>query len=313
MQLSIIIVSWNTRELLDRCLTALQAELSQLSLDGHSLTDGSSTTHEWEVFVVDNDSQDGSADMVDCKHGWVRLIRNGENLGFARANNQALKMAAGDFVLLLNPDTEVQTGSISTLLAFLRDHPQCGVVAPQLLNTNGSIQRSCRAFPTFVGMLYELIGLSRVFSAGSSYGSRFRAYKMLDWNHDDERQVDQPMGACLMTRKEVLDEVGLLDEGYFMLFEEVDWCYRVKKKGFEIWFTNNSKVVHHHGQSIKQVKVRMILSSHRGLYRFWHKHYRGNRWYMDGFAYVSLMLLAYMRICAYLLRNAVAGAKKNAT
>lgn len=300
MRLSIVTVSWNTRDLLDRCLTTVREELDRMP------------DIESEVFLIDNDSHDGSADMVAQKHPWVRLVRNEENLGFAKANNQALKQTTSDFVLLLNPDTEVRPGAIRTLIDFLNNNPRCGVVAPQLLNTDGSVQRSCRAFPTFVGMLYELLGLSRMFPPGSTQGQKFRAYKMLDWNHDDRREVDQPEGACLMIRRAVLDEVGLLDEGYFMLFEEVDWCYRVKQHGWQIWFEPASQVVHHYGQSIKQVKARMILSSHRGLYRFWRKHYRGNRWYMDGIAYTGLMILAYIRIMAYMLKNALSGGQRKA-
>jgi len=300
MSLSIVTVSWNTRELLNRCLVTVKEELDRMP-DLKS-----------EVFVIDNDSHDGSADTVAQNHPWVRLIRNKENFGFAKANNQALRETTSDYVLLLNPDTEVHEGAIKKLIAFLDNNPRCGVVAPQLLNTDGSVQRSCRAFPTFIGMLYELIGLSKMFPPGSSQGSQFRAYKMLDWNHDDRREVDQPEGACLMIRRTVLDEVGHLDEGYFMLFEEVDWCYRVKQKGWQIWFDPDAQVVHHYGQSIKQVKARMILSSHRGLYRFWRKHYRGNRWYMDGFAYTGLMMLAYVRIFAYMLKTALQGGQRTA-
>jgi len=300
MRLSIVTVSWNTRDLLDRCLTTVKQELDSLS------------DVESEVFLIDNDSHDGSADMVAKNHPWVRLVRNQSNLGFAKANNQALRETTSDYVLLLNPDTEVLPGAIKTLIEFFETNPNCGVVAPQLLNTDGSVQRSCRAFPTFIGMLYELLGLSRMFPAGSEQGKKFREYKMLDWNHDDKREVDQPEGACLMIRRKVLDEVGLLDEGYFMLFEEVDWCYRVKQHGWQIWFEPASQVIHHYGQSIKQVKARMILSSHRGLYRFWRKHYRGDRWYMDGFAYVGLMLLAYARIAAYMLKTALKGGRQEA-
>jgi GT2 family glycosyltransferase len=227
------------------------------------------------------------------------LQRNAKNLGFAAANNQALKIVDAEFVLLLNPDTEVRPGVIDCLTRFLNEHPQAGVVAPQLLSTDGSIQKSCRAFPTFSGMLYELLGLSRLFPKAE----KFREYKMLDWNHDDERQVDQPEGACLLIRKETLTQVGLLDEGYFMLFEEVDWCFRAKEAGWQIWFTPKAQVVHHYGQSIKQVKARMILSSHRGLYRFWHKHYRQGRWYLDPIAYCGLMSLAGLRIIAYRLKS----------
>jgi GT2 family glycosyltransferase len=184
-------------------------------------------------------------------------------------------------------------------LNFLDTHPQAGVVAPQLLNTDGSVQRSCRQFPTFKGMLYELIGLSRMFPNRRE----FRQYKMLDWNHDDEREVDQPEGACLMVRRRILEEVGTLDEGFFMLFEEVDWCYRIKEQGWQIWFTPAARVIHHYGQSIKQVKAKMILSSHRGLYRFWKKHYRQDRWYLDWLAFSALMSLAYVRILSHRIRQ----------
>jgi GT2 family glycosyltransferase len=284
MQLSVIIVSWNTRDLLRRCLVTLQSELAGI---------------ESEVFLIDNNSADGSADMVRAEHPWVRLTANDTNRGFAAANNQAMRVATGKYVLLLNPDTEVKTGSISTLMKFLDDNPKAGIVAPQLLNSDGSIQRSCRQFPTFLGMFYELLGLSRLFPNNA----KFRQYKMLDFEHDVQCQVDQPEGACLLLRKQVVDEIGMLDEGYFMLFEEVDWCYRIKQAGWEIWFTPAAQVLHHYGQSIKQVKVRMILSSHRGLHRFWSKHYKKGRWYMDPPVYAGLMCLAYARILSHLIKN----------
>lgn len=299
MRLSVVIVSWNTRELLRRCLQTLRQDLEAYPGAGR-----------FEVFLVDNASADGSAQMVAKEHPWVKLTANSENRGFAAANNQAFATASGDYVLLLNPDTEVQPGAIAHLIHFLEAHPQAGIVAPQLLNSDGSIQRSCRAFPTFLGMVYELVGLSKMFPAGSKAGAKFREYKMLDWNHDDEREVDQPEGACLLLRRKVIEEVGTLDEGFFMLFEEVDWCFRIKQQGWEIWFTPGARVIHHYGQSIKQVKTKMILSSHRGLYRFWRKHYRGERWYMDAFAYLGLMTLAYLRIVAYEAKVLLSGSRE---
>lgn len=290
MDLSVVVVSWNTRALLSKCLTTLKAELQSLSPNIQS-----------EVFLIDNNSADGSAEMAAAEHPWVHLTANKDNLGFAKANNQAFRIAKGRLVLLLNPDTEVQPGALRILIDFLDQHPKAAIVAPQLLNSDGSVQRSCREFPTFIGMVYELIGLSKMFPDNQTFGR----YKMLDFNHDVERQVDQPEGACLLVRREVMDRVGLLDEGFFMLFEEVDWCYRIIEAGYEIWFTPEAKVIHHYGQSIKQVKVRMILSSHRGLYRFWYKHYRHGRWYLDPIAYGGLMALAYFRIFAHSLKSAV--------
>jgi GT2 family glycosyltransferase len=284
VKLSVIIVSWNTKDLLRACLSSLHKEIAAL---------------EAEVFVVDNDSSDGSAAMVAAQFNSVKLIANATNRGFAAANNQALALASGDYILLLNPDTEVQPGGLPFLIEFIERHPKAGIVAPQLLNSDGSIQRSCRQFPSFLGMTYELLGLSRMFS----HVQKFRQYKMLDWNHDDERQVDQPEGACLLVRRAVIEQVGKLDEGFFMLFEEVDWCYRIKQAGWEIWFTPGAKVVHHYGQSIKQVKAKMILSSHRGMYRYWRKHHRGRRWYLDAPAYAGLMGLAYARILSHGLKS----------
>lgn len=285
--------------MLRRCLEALKLDLEA------SLGAG-----DFEVFLVDNASADGSADMVKAEFPWVKLTANAENRGFAAANNQAFATASGDYILLLNPDTEVQPGAISHMFRFMESHPVAGIVAPQLLNSDGSVQRSCRAFPTFLGMIYELVGLSKMFPPGSKIGAKFREYKMLDWNHDDEREVDQPEGACLLLKRKIIKEVGTLDEGFFMLFEEVDWCYRIKQHGWEIWFTPGARVIHHYGQSIKQVKAKMILSSHRGLYRFWRKHYRGERWYMDAFAYVGLMALAYARIAAYELKVLLSGSRE---
>ena len=149
MLISVIVVSWNTRELLRACLASLRRELVGVSA---------------EVFLIDNDSADGSADMVAADFPEVRLIANKTNRGFAAANNQALETVTGEFVLLLNPDTDVHPGALNNLVEFMRAHPRAAVVAPQLLNTDGSIQRSCRQFPTFLGMLYELMGTEQIFS-----------------------------------------------------------------------------------------------------------------------------------------------------
>lgn len=290
LDLSIVIVSWNTRELLRKCLQTVAVEQRAGCA---------------EVFVVDNHSGDGSAAMVASDFPWVKLIANRDNRGFAKANNQAIWLSRGKKVLLLNPDTELKPGCLEQLMRFLDDHPQAGVVAPQLLNTDGSIQRSCRELPTLRGMLYELFGLSRLYRKFPEFGR----YKMLGFDYSYECRVDQPEGACLLIRREVLDEVGLLDEGYFMLFEEVDWCHRVKQAGWEIWYTPSAQVVHHYGQSIKQVKAKMIVSSHSGLYRYWHKHHSHGRELFAPLVYASLMALAVVRIISHLIRQKCSAAK----
>ncbi len=325
MRLSVIIVSWNTCQLLGRCLETLTAELKkqQLSVENEDIAEQSAArsraessvdkrvearepqprqrSNLSEIYVIDNASADNSAQMVQEKYPQFKLIANKENLGFAKANNQALKQVTGQYILLLNPDTEIRPGALGVLMDFLDRHPKAAVIAPQLVNTDGSVQLSCRAFPSFIGMLSELTGISRLMPPGS----KLRSYKMLDWHHDDEREVDQPEGACLLIRKEVFDQVGFLDEDYFMLFEEVDWCYRVKQAGWQIWFTPTAQVIHHMGQSIKQVKEKMILSSHKGMYRYWYKHHRNGQWYWDAVISSVLMALAYIRIASYRLRKII--------
>jgi len=305
VQLSVIIVSWNTCKLLDRCLETLLAEVEKQQLSiAKELTESELSAKRQplcEIFVIDNASADNSAELVQKKYPQINLIANKENLGFAKANNQALKQASGKYILLLNPDTEIQAGALKVLIDFLDHNLQAGVIAPQLLNTDGSVQMSCRAFPSFIGMLSELTGVSRFMPAGS----KLRSYKMLDWQHDTERQVDQPEGACLLVRKELFDQVGLFDEEYFMLFEEVDWLFSVRKVGWQIWFTPTAKVIHHMGQAIKQVKVKMILSSHKGMYRYWYKHHRFEKWYLDTFVYGALMTLAGLRICSYRINRVI--------
>ncbi|MBK7750968.1 MAG: glycosyltransferase [Candidatus Obscuribacter sp.] len=222
MLLSIVIVSWNTRDLLRASLVALKAEVALLQ----SQIPGATV----ETFLVDNASADGSAAMAASEHPWVHLIANNDNLGFAKANNQAFKLSTGDFVLLLNPDTEIKPGALFTLLEFLKSHPEAGIVAPQLLNSDGSIQRSCREFPTFKGMLYELIGLSRMFSSDSAFGQEVRRYKMLDFAHDHARQVDQPEGACLLVKREIFDKVGTLDEGFLCSLKKWTGAFVLSKR-----------------------------------------------------------------------------------
>ena len=168
-------------------------------------------------------------------------------------------------------------------------HKEAGAMGAKLLNPDRTLQHSIYNFPNVVLALFSLFSPHNLLPV-------FRLSYIRYWDkHDKTKAVDYVSGACLMVRQKTIKEIGILDEGFWMLFEEVDWCYRIKKAGWQIWFTPSAKVLHHYGQSIKQVKVSMILSSHRGLYRFWKKHYRGNRWYLDGFANAGLMSLASLK------------------
>ncbi len=287
MNFIIVIVSWNTKDLLRDCLRSVFLELANAQLMA-------------KVFVVDNNSADGSAQMVREDFPNVKLIANSENLGFAAANNQVLLHYPAPFYLILNPDTEVLPGAFQTLLKFMESHPKAGIVAPQLLNSDRSIQRSCRSFPTISGMTFALLGLK------SFRGKKIGNYLMLDFDHKSTSQVDQPEGACLLVRSEIVEKLDAFDERFFMLFEEVDWCYRIKQAGYEIWFNPEAKIIHHYGQSIKQVKAKMIYYSHRSFYLYITKHSSSVLLFIfKPLLYCGLMVLAGLRIVTYLIRSKI--------
>ncbi len=272
--ISIIIVSWNTREYLDACLTSIRQAPDEVSR---------------EVIVVDNASEDGTVEMLQQDHPGVELIANSENRGYAAANNQGIEAASGENVLLLNPDIVVHEGALEVLGGFLDTHPSAGAVAPRLILPDGSVQASCRSFPTPDVVLYEALGLSRLFPRSRRFGK----YRMSWWDYDEERRVDQPMASALLIRADALTEVGLMDEQFPIFFNDVDLCKRMWDAGWEIWFTPNASMDHVGGASTGQVRRRMIVESHRSFRAFYRKHYRGE---IPAWAYygaVGLLQLGY--------------------
>ncbi len=239
IDLSIVIVSWNVRDLLRRCLNSFSATALLPAPEGLRC----------EVFVVDNASRDGSAEMVRTEFPQVTLIQNTENVGFTRGNNQALARATGRYMLLLNPDTEVVGDALATMADYMDAHPQVGVLGPQLVYPDGSIQSSRRRFPTLATMFVESTVLQRLFG----HSSLVRRYYMLDKAHDAIQEVDWMVGACLMARREAVQSVGLLDERFFMYSEEMDWCLRIKRQGWQVVYLPTARVVHHEARSSEQV------------------------------------------------------------
>lgn len=257
-QLDICIVSWRTRELLRICLTSVvgQAEVGR-------------------IVVADNASGDGTAQTVREEFPSVHLIANAENVGFAAANNQALRACEAPFVLLLNPDTEVQPGALRALLNAFGEVPRAGAVAAQLLSPDGSIQRSCRSFPEPAALLYDALGLARLSPRSPTFGR----YRMTYWDHSTRREVDQPMASALALRRAACDRIAtdggdLFDEEFPLYFNDVDLCWRLRREGWNIIFEPAARVVHHHGRSTWQVRPAAILDSHHSLIRFYRKHYR---------------------------------------
>ncbi len=285
VDVSVCIVNWNTREHLRECLRSLQENVTGVEI---------------EVVVVDNASADGSADMVREEHPWVKLLAQDENTGYAAGNNVAMWEAGGRYKLLLNADIVVRPGSVEYLVDFLDEHEKAGAVAPRLRHKDGSIQRTCRSFPDPEVVLYEALGLRRLFPRSRRFGK----YRMSWWDYDDERVVDQPMASALMLRDEALAEVGPFDESFRIFFNDVDLCRRLWDEGWEVWFTPEVEMLHEGGASTRQVWGDMIVESHRSLMAYYRKHYRGKVFGpVYGLAMALLGAGMYVRLVGHALRG----------
>jgi N-acetylglucosaminyl-diphospho-decaprenol L-rhamnosyltransferase len=250
MDLSIIIVNWNTKDLLAGCLRSLFATVPNL---------------DFEVILLDNASTDGSADMVRMQFPQVKLIQSQENVGFARGNNVALTHATGQCVLLLNPDTVVLDGAIEQLYQALQTFPVLGGVGAQLLNPDGSCQPSWGHFPS---LWTEVPGLNRL----KSTAPQAFAHDLLQNTKPSVLSIDWVSGACLMFRRETLDQVGLLDEDYWLYTEETDWCFRARKAGWEIGWLPEAQVVHIARAASRQDLAKAMIHYYRSRLRFLAKH-----------------------------------------
>jgi hypothetical protein len=195
---------------------------------------------------------------------------NEQNLGYARGNNQAVERATGRYILLLNPDTEITNDALTRLVDFMEAHPDAAAAGCRLVRPDGTVDRSCRGFPEPGAVAAEFFGLSQLFPRSRKLG----AYRMTWFRYDDEALVDQPMGSCLILSRRAIEDVGKFDEDFPIFFNEVDWCYRARQAGWNIYFTPTAEVIHHGAASTKQVRRQMRRESHRSLARFYRKHYR---------------------------------------
>ncbi len=258
IDLSVIIVAWKVKDLLEKCLSSIYSKSKGINFACPVMTSKSESFYEavprgeqselyGEVFVIDNNSGDGSVEMIKTNFPQVKLIINQKNKGFASANNQGIKEAKGEFILLLNPDTEILDNALSKMVNFMKEREEAGITGCRLLNSDHSLQPSCRAFPSLYSQIIVLLKLHNFFPA------LVKKYYMLDWPHQEIKEVDQVMGACFLIRKKVINEIGLLDENFYIWFEEVDFCKRAKDKGWKIYYTPQIEIIHHQGQSFKQV------------------------------------------------------------
>ena len=251
--LSVVIVSYNTVALLARCVRSVLADAPPRT----------------EVYVVDNASSDGSADMVRRAFPTVRLIANNDNRGFAAATNQALRQARGRYVMLLNPDAELRRGSLPRVVAFLDARPQVGVAGARLSYHDGRFQHSAFRFPSLPMAFLEFFPLNHRL-ANSRLNGRFPAA-----DYQRVFAIDHPLGACMTVRRAALPAVGLLDESFFLYCEEVDWCWRFKQAGWHVVHCPAVLAVHHEAQSTRQRRGPMLVQLYRSRYRLYAKHRPG--------------------------------------
>ena len=279
--ISAIIVSYNTRQMTLDCLGALYAGLGQMPA---------------EVWVVDNDSTDGSAEAIHETFPQAKLIANLYNAGFAAANNQAIRSSCGEFLLLLNSDAFLSQGALTTLVAHMKEREEVAVVGPKLLNADGSLQRSCYRFPGPWRTLCENVLLTAAMPNSTLFGD-YRA-----WSHDRVRDVDMIIGACMLVRRSALDRVGLFDENFFLYAEETDLCYRLHKAGLRTNFLPTAEVTHLNGGSGRQLSDRVFCEFRRGQEKFFRKHYG-----VSGLLFYRLMMTlgSCLRLSLFALIGAV--------
>lgn len=257
VDVSVVIVTFNSLGHIQRCLESIYAQTRGVS---------------FEVIVVDNASRDGSAELVEATYPSARLLRRRRNGGLSAAVNDGVRISAGRFVMAINPDTLIDGDVFTVLSSYLGRHGDVGIVAPRLLDDDGTLQLSCRAFPGYATALFNRYSIvTRLFPRNN----RSRRYLMADFDHASTRDVDWVSGAALMFARAVFDEVGGWDAGFFMFSEDVDFCRRVHDAGYRVVYEPAATVYHAIGVS-KHSNARMIVARHRSMWRYYRKHLRSN-------------------------------------
>jgi GT2 family glycosyltransferase len=280
MKLSVIIVNYNVKYFLEQCLLSVQKAMN--GIDG-------------EIIVVDNNSVDGSVEMLRKKFPGIKHIANTSNEGFSKANNKAISMAKGEYVLLLNPDTLVEEDTFSKIVSFADNHPDAGAVGVKMIDGTGKfLPESKRGLPTPSVAFYKISGLARLFPRSRTFGKYHLSYLDNDKIHD----VDVLSGAFMLIRKNVLEKTGLLDEDYFMYGEDIDISYRIKKAGYKNYYFPETSIIHYKGESTKRTSVNYVFTFYRAMIIFARKHFSSSH----AFTFSLLINLAiYFRAGAALL------------
>lgn len=279
MDLSIIIVNYNTKQLTLDCIASIYA---------------STTTYSYEIILIDNHSSDATVEAVEQQFPQVKVIRNTTNTGFAKANNQGMQIASGRYVLLLNSDTVVQPDTFQTMLLFMEEHPEIGASGCKVILPDGSLDKACkRGFPTPSASFYYAFGISKLFPKNP----RFNQYQLGHLDPNESYPVDCLVGAFMLVRSEVILEIGGLDETFFMYGEDIDWCYRIKQAGWGIYYYSHTYIVHYKGGSAKRRPRKIIYEFHRAMWVFHRKHYhRHTHFFINIAVYSGIVLKLFLSL-----------------
>ena len=276
MDLSICIVSFKARDLLQESLRSIYATIGKLS---------------FEIIVVDNCSEDGTVEMLKSEFPTVQLIVNDENTGYTRPNNQAMRVSKGRYLVIINPDTLVKPGAFETLAAFLDSHPEAGIVGPKVLNRDGTLQKQCRrseARPWDAFCYFS--GLSRLYP----HDKRFAGYLMTYLDEDLTHEAQAVSGSCMMIRREVIEQIGFLDEDFFAYQEDSDFCRRARLAGWKIYYNPAAQIVHFAGEGGSGVQpFRSIYVWHRSYYLYYRKHFAKDYFFLFNWVYYAGMLAKF--------------------
>ena len=279
MDLSAVVVTYNSREHIADCLGSLERARGGLAM---------------ETVVVDNASADGTVAAVRAAFPGAKVVETGDNLGYAKAVNRGVRESGGEFALVLNPDCVVAEGALAALHAWMRAHPRCAIAAPRILNTDGTVEFSARSFPTHLTFLFNRYSLATRLWPGNPWSRR---YLLSDWDHASDRSVDWVSGACMFVRRAAIEQVGGMDEFYFMFNEDVDWCHAMKRAGWSVDFVAAAEVTHHIGASKGRVADRVILERHRGMIHYFRKYHRTHP-VVEALAAAFILLRARLMLAA---------------
>lgn len=286
MDLSVVIVNYNVKHFLEQCLNSVALAMKDLAV---------------EVYVVDNISVDGSVEMVKEKFPWVKLIENKENVGFSRANNQAMRIASGRYVLLLNPDTVVEEDTFVKTVSFMDQTPKCGGLGVKMIDGKGSfLPESKRGLPTPAVAFYKIFGLASVFPKSKRFGRYHMGYLPMDQTN----KIEILSGAFMMMRKKALDEVGLLDEAFFMYGEDIDLSYRIVLGGYDNYYFPETSIIHYKGESTKKSSINYVFVFYNAMIIFAKKHFSEKNAKMFSFLInIAIYLRAFAAIVSRFIRR----------